>query len=117
MAAPVDALAALELGGADESDAATPARAPDAPDEPRALADDDVAAARACADATAEDTPVLVIVLVGLCGAGKSSTANRLAGRVEARETPRARTFKMHLVCRVAASCAARPHRVPRGCS
>ena len=53
-------------------------------DEPSLLDASDAQDIMQCA-AKAKDE-VLVIVLVGLCGAGKSATANRLSGNVEKRK-------------------------------
>ena len=56
-------------------------------DEPSLLDASDAQEIMQCA-AKAKDE-VLVIVLVGLCGAGKSATANRLSGNVEKRRAQR----------------------------
>lgn len=55
-------------------------------DEPALLDASDAQDIAACAQAS---DSVLVIVLVGVCGAGKSATANRLSGRVEKRKAQR----------------------------
>ena len=56
-------------------------------DEPSLLDASDAQEIMQCA-AKAKDE-VLVVVLVGLCGAGKSATANRLSGNI--RKAPRAK--------------------------
>ena len=47
----------------------------------------EVEAVRQCAAATPEGEAVLVLILVGSVGAGKSATANRLGGKADYRES------------------------------